>query len=94
LDREALIDRFYMVRVKFLRGFILHNISLFVGNLTDTEFDPVAGRALLEDADGSILTGIRLHRVFSSGVEGVPDGTEFAVTLETSESPKESKRLN
>jgi len=91
LDREALIRQVLYGQSEIPQGFYPSQHSLFVGNLTDTEFDPVAGRALLEDAGWIDSDGDSTTPRVSSGVEGVPDGTEFAVTLETSESTERIK---
>ena len=91
LDREALIRQVLYGQSEIPQGFYPSQHSLFVGNLTDTEFDPVAGRALLEDAGWIDSDGDSTTPRVSSGVEGVPDGTEFAVTLETSESAERIK---
>jgi peptide/nickel transport system substrate-binding protein len=91
LDREALIRQVLYGQSEIPQGFYPSQHSLFAGNLTDTEFDPVAGRALLEDAGWIDSDGDSTTPRVSSGVEGVPDGTEFAVTLETSESTERIK---
>jgi len=91
LDREALIRQVLYGQSEIPQGFYPSQHSLFVGNLTDTEFDPVAGRALLEDAGWIDSDGDSTTPRVSSGVEGVPDGTEFVVTLETSESAERIK---
>jgi len=91
LDREALIRQVLYGQSEIPQGFYPSQHSLFAGNLTDTEFDPVAGRALLEDAGWIDSDGDSTTPRVSSGVEGVPDGTEFAVTLETSESAERIK---
>lgn len=91
LDREALIRQVLYGQSEIPQGFYPSQHSLFAGNLTDTEFDPVAGRALLEDAGWIDSDGDSTTPRVSSGVEGVPDGTEFTVTLETSESTERIK---
>lgn len=91
LDREMLIRKVFYGQSEIPQGFYPSQHSLFVGNLADTKFDPPAGQTLLENAGWIDSDGDSITPRISSGVEGVPDGTEFAVTLETSESAERIK---